>query len=240
MNVDESVDRLLAMLEREGVPSVEPPLSIMDAPNCYFFSLSTVGMSKAVMSTQTNAYEQTHALFSAPGFTSFSERNWPPDMSFPPEVTPLKPGELAMLTLSFFHMDGDGMGGLSFDIGVLLRIIDREKLCRGMAVSPMLLSLVCSPNLHKRPTHSVNRFLTGDAPLGPDLHNEAKIVFGCPFRQVWGASEATGAVMHAAPFGLDKGGQLFPGSSGKPVVGVGFHIVNAGGDTRERTNLPPG
>lgn len=101
---------------------------------------------------------------------------------------------------------------------------------------PIILGMLRSGILNKFSVKSLTRFITGAAPIGPDLQKEAMEAFGCPVLQVYGASETTGVVTHNSH--LDPAGVKF-GSCGKPVPGVEFRIVEQKEDTSDVRDLPP-
>jgi len=127
-------------------------------------------------------------------------------------------GEAALAVLPFFHiygmqvlMNGLLAGGLTvvtmprFDLEQALSLIQQHKVARFFAVPPMILAFAKHPLVDKFDLSSLKTIMSGAAPLGPELTQEAADRVKCEIFQGYGMTELS-PVTHATPPGQGKAG----------------------------------
>jgi len=148
--------------------------------------------------------------------------------------------EVALAALPFFHIYGMQvlMNGLlangvrvitmpRFDLQQALDAIQRQEVTRFFVVPPMVLALAKHPLVAEYDLSSLRQVLSGAAPLGAELAQEAAVRIGCEVVQGYGMSELS-PVSHATPAGEFK-----PGTSGVIVANTECRIVDADGEDQD-------
>ena len=146
------------------------------------------------------------------------------------------PGEVALAVLPFFHIYGmqvlmnallaNGVTVVTmprFDLQQALELIEKHKVTRFFAVPPMILAFAKHPIIDQHDLSSVRTIMSGAAPLGADLLNEAAARVGCDIFQGYGMTELS-PVTHATIEGQGK-----PGSVGVTVPNTECRIVGEDG-----------
>lgn len=146
-------------------------------------------------------------------------------------------GDVAFAALPFFHIYGMQvlMNGLlangctvvtvpRFDLPQALKLIEEHKVSRFFAVPPMVLAFAKHPLIDEHDLSSLEWIMSGAAPLGAELVNEAAARVGCEIVQGYGMTELS-PVSHATPSGQGK-----PGSVGITVSNTECRLVGPDGE----------
>lgn len=149
--------------------------------------------------------------------------------------------EVGLAVLPFFHIFGMQalMGSLlsegfpivtmpRFDMAKALHLIQEHSVTQFFVVPPIVLGLAKSPIVDDYNVQSLRKIVSGAAPLGSELCDEAERRIGCPIVQAYGMTELSPAC-HATP-GFDSK----PGSSGITLANTQSRIVDA-----NNNDLPP-
>ncbi|MEX2660233.1 MAG: AMP-binding protein [Acidimicrobiales bacterium] len=152
-------------------------------------------------------------------------------------VMTLDEGEIGLAALPFFHIYGMQvlMNGLlaqgctvvtmaRFDFAQALELIEDLKITRFFAVPPMVLGLAKHPLVEQHDLSSVRSVMSGAAPLGADLAEEAARRVGCPVFQGYGMTELSPVTHVSLP------DDIRPGSVGITVPGTECRLVGPDGD----------
>ncbi|MFN3219789.1 MAG: AMP-binding protein [Acidimicrobiales bacterium] len=191
----------------EQVP-VDPATQTMVLP----YSSGTTGLPKGVMLTHRNLVAN---LAQCDGVLSYEERH------------------SGLAVLPFFHIYGMQilMNGLlsngctvvtmpRFDLVGALGLIQEHRLTHFYAVPPMILALAKQPIIDDYDLSSLELVLSGAAPLGAELAEEAAARIDCPVVQAYGMTEMSPASHITPP------GQYRPGSVGVTVPNAECRIVD--------------
>ncbi len=138
-----------------------------------------------------------------------------------------------LAVLPFFHIYGMQvlMNGLlangctvismpRFDLVEALTLIQTHRITHFFAVPPMILALAKHPIIDNFDLSSLEMVLSGAAPLGSELAEEAAARIGCEVIQAYGMTELSPAT-HITP-----SGQYRPGSVGLTVPNAECRIVD--------------
>ena len=106
-----------------------------------------------------------------------------------------------------------------FDLGQALSLIERHQVTRFFAVPPIVLALAKHPAVGDYDLSSLRQVLSGAAPLGAEVAEEASGRIGCEVVQGYGMTELS-PISHATPPGNFK-----PGSVGLTVANTEARIV---------------
>ncbi|OWZ23913.1 4-coumarate-CoA ligase [Phytophthora megakarya] len=99
-----------------------------------------------------------------------------------------------------------------FEPGSFLRVIERYKLDTVNIVPPIVQFLAKHPLVDKYDLSSMNRMVSGAAPLGDELVQGVRNRLGLPVLQSYGMTELAGAATHSSPTEFRNGasGKLLP------------------------------
>ena len=106
-----------------------------------------------------------------------------------------------------------------FDLAQALSLIERHQVTRFFAVPPIVLALAKHPAVADFDLSSLRQVLSGAAPLGAEVAEEASVRIGCEVVQGYGMTELS-PISHATPPGNFK-----PGSVGLTVANTEARIV---------------
>ncbi|MXZ77069.1 MAG: 4-coumarate--CoA ligase family protein [Acidimicrobiia bacterium] len=106
-----------------------------------------------------------------------------------------------------------------FDLAQALSLIERHQVTRFFAVPPIVLALAKHPAVADFDLSSLRQVLSGAAPLGAEVAEEASARIGCEVVQGYGMTELS-PISHATPPGNYK-----PGSVGLTVANTEARIV---------------
>ncbi len=142
-------------------------------------------------------------------------------------------GDKGLAVLPFFHIYGmqilmNGMlaNGVTvvslprFDLVRALELIQEHRITHFFAVPPMILALAKQPIIDDYDLSSLRVVLSGAAPLGAELAEEAATRIGCEVVQAYGMTELSPAT-HITPQG-----QYRPGSVGLTVPNAEARLVD--------------
>ena len=107
-----------------------------------------------------------------------------------------------------------------FDLAQALSLIERHQVTRFFAVPPIVLALAKHPAVGDYDLSSLRQVLSGAAPLGAEVAEEASGRIGCEVVQGYGMTELS-PISHATPPGNFK-----PGSVGLTVANTEARIVD--------------
>ncbi|MCQ3812496.1 MAG: 4-coumarate--CoA ligase family protein [Acidimicrobiia bacterium] len=107
-----------------------------------------------------------------------------------------------------------------FDLAHALSLIERHQVTRFFAVPPIVLALAKHPAVDNYDLSSLRQVLSGAAPLGAEVAEEAAARIGCEVVQGYGMTELS-PITHATPPGNSK-----PGSVGLTVANTEARIVD--------------
>ena len=108
----------------------------------------------------------------------------------------------------------------TFDLVEALTLIQTHKITHFFAVPPMILALAKHPIIDNFDLSSLEMVLSGAAPLGAELAEEAAARISCEVIQAYGMTELSPAT-HITP-----SGQYRPGSVGLTVPNAECRIVD--------------
>jgi fatty-acyl-CoA synthase len=146
--------------------------------------------------------------------------------------------DVVIHTIPLFHVNGwgsphyvTGLGGVHvmlprFDAGVVLRLIEVERVTRLFLVPTMARSILDHPSLDERDVSSLRQVSVGGAPAGPELVAEIEERLGCECICGYGMTESSPTLTRS----LDKPGE--PKSlarrttTGLPILGVDVRVFD--------------
>ena len=176
------------------------------------YSSGTTGLPKGVMLTHTNLVnniEQCRSVVASQG------------------------SDVVLAVLPFFHIYGmqvlmndqlhHGAKLVTmprFELAQALSLIERYRVTRFFAVPPIVLALAKHPAVGDYDLSSLRQVLSGAAPLGAEVAEEASARIGCEVVQGYGMTELS-PITHATPPGNYK-----PGSVGLTAANTEIRIVD--------------
>lgn len=203
-------------LERQA--PVDPETDVVALP----YSSGTTGLPKGVMLSHRNLVVNVDQCLG---------------------VVDIRPGEMTVAFLPFFHIYGMTVmmnmflaagGGLvtmpRFDLESFLALSEAHRVRQLYVVPPVVLALAKHPLVASHDLSSLEMVLSGAAPLGADLARACASRLGCPVVQGYGMTELS-PVSHFTARSRSR-----PGTSGQPVANTECRIV----DPETGADLPAG
>ncbi len=201
------------MGERLEQVAIDPLNDVVVLP----YSSGTTGLPKGVMLTHHNLVANLAQLDS---------------------ILEYQDGDSGLAVLPFFHIYGmqvlmnamlaNGVTVVSlprFDLVQALELIQKHRITHFYAVPPMILALAKHPIIDDYDLSSLRVVVSGAAPLGGELADEASARIDCQVIQAYGMTELSPA-SHVTPLG-----EYRPGSVGVTVPNAEARIVHT--DTGE-------
>ena len=155
-------------------------------------------------------------------------------------IVPFEEGTTNLVCMPGYHVAGTNWGiwGYIFgcrniiiadiDPGLILELIEQEKIRSTLFVPAVILFLISHPNALSTDFSSLNFVLYGASPIADDTIIKAKEIMQCDLYQVYGLTETTGAITIMMPQDHDpKRGTLR--SCGKALKGVELKVVDENG-----------
>ncbi len=155
-------------------------------------------------------------------------------------IVPFEEGTTNLVCMPGYHVAGTNWGiwGYIFgcrniiiadiDPGLILELIEQEKIRSTLFVPAVILFLISHPNALSTDFSSLNFVLYGASPIADDTILKAKEIMQCDLFQVYGLTETTGAITIMMPEDHDpKRGKLR--SCGKALKGVELKVVDENG-----------
>ena len=155
-------------------------------------------------------------------------------------IVPFEEGTTNLVCMPGYHVAGTNWGiwGYIFgcrniiiadiDPGLILELIEKEKIRSTLFVPAVILFLISHPNALSTDFSSLNFVLYGASPIADDTIIKAKEIMQCDLFQVYGLTETTGAITIMMPEDHDpKRGKLR--SCGKALKGVELKVVDENG-----------
>ena len=155
-------------------------------------------------------------------------------------IVPFEEGTTNLVCMPGYHVAGTNWGiwGYIFgcrniiiadiDPGLILELIEQEKIRSTLFVPAVILFLISHPNALSTDFSSLNFVLYGASPIADDTIIKAKEIMQCDLYQVYGLTETTGAITIMMPEDHDpKRGKLR--SCGKALKGVELKVVDENG-----------
>lgn len=206
----ESATALREVLSADPIAQI--PVDLSTQAMVLPYSSGTTGLPKGVILTHRNLVAN---LCQCNGVIEYDE------------------GASGLAVLPFFHIYGMQvlMNGLlangctvismpRFDLADALDLIQTHKITHFFAVPPMILALAKHPIIDNYDLSCLEMVLSGAAPLGSELAEEAAARISCEVIQAYGMTELSPAT-HITPTG-----QYRPGSSGVTVPNAECRIVD--------------
>ena len=81
-----------------------------------------------------------------------------------------------------------------FDAGLVLELLESQKVNMGLFVPTMLIRMLDHPEFSRRDTSSVHTLVSGAAPVPAELIRRTKAAFGCTFTNIYGQTEVSGVM----------------------------------------------
>ncbi len=156
-------------------------------------------------------------------------------------IVPFEESTTNLVCMPGYHVAGTNWGiwGYIFgcrniiiadiDPGLILELIEQEKIRSTLFVPAVILFLISHPNAVTTDFSSLNFVLYGASPIADDTIIKAKEIMQCDLFQVYGLTETTGAITIMMPEDHDpKRGKLR--SCGKALKGVELKVVDEDGN----------
>ena len=213
---------------RNAQPATDPMLAIAPEDDMLqLYTSGTTGHPKGVQLTHGNYL----TLFNAAAQTGLMDA---------------EPGDPGLVCMPVFHVAGTNIGLLSLaqggtgivmrdvDPGRILELIPRYRVKHLFVVPAVLLFMLQHPAAASTDFSTVKRFSYGASPIAEDLLRKGQAVLQCPFIQLYGLTETTGAGTYLPPEAhAPERGKLR--SCGLPWPGIEIRVIDTAG-----TPLPAG
>jgi long-chain acyl-CoA synthetase len=191
------------------------------------YTSGTTGRPKGVQLTHANVLQSTPLLVQ--------------------EYGPSPGDDVALVCMPLFHVSGS-LWGLSclhasativmlrrINPAEVLQTIDTHRISKALLVPAVIRLLLETPDIHSCNLTSLDFVLYGGSPISMPLLRQAMATFKCHFGQVYGLTEATGAITYLSPSDHEGNDPALLQSCGKPLAHVQVRVLDEAG--RE---LPPG
>jgi len=147
----------------------------------------------------------------------------------------MRPGDVYVHTMPLFHVGGQVVAFQlcqssattvlvpSFDPGLVLELVERERATLTCGVPTMLLALVEHPDFTRRDLSSLRAVSGGGAVVPTELVRHVEKALGVQFAIVFGQTEASGFISQTH---LDDAPEDKAASLGVPLPGVSARVVD--------------
>lgn len=152
-----------------------------------------------------------------------------------------EPGDTGLVCMPVFHVAGTNIGMLSLaqggtgivmrdvDPGRILELIPRYRVKHLFVVPAVLLFMLQHPLAAQTDFSTVKRFSYGASPIAEDLLRKGQALLQCPFIQLYGLTETTGAGTYLPPEAhAPERGKLR--SCGLPWPGIEIRVIDSNGE----------
>ena len=155
--------------------------------------------------------------------------------------------DISLVVMPLFHIAGSAWAlspmnaGVTcivmedVDPGLVLHHIGQDGVTKVLFVPAVILFLLQHPDCGKTDFSSLKLVTYGASPIPLDLLQQAVKVMGCDFMQLYGMTEATGAVSYLPTEDHDPEGTPRMRGVGIPIPPTELRVVDPGGN-----DLPPG
>ncbi len=162
------------------------------------------------------------------------------------ELVDANPGDVGLVCMPVFHVAGTNIGLLSLAqgaTGVVMREVDPARILELIpeyrvnhifVVPAVLLFMLQHPKCATTDFSSVKRLSYGASPIAEELLRSAQAILKCPFIQLYGLTETTGAGTYL-PAEAHAPARAKLRSCGIPLPGIEIRVINEQG-----TALPHG
>ncbi|MGE0373020.1 MAG: AMP-binding protein, partial [Gammaproteobacteria bacterium] len=213
---------------RDAQPARDPALPVpADDDVLQLYTSGTTGHPKGVQLTHANYL----GLFKSAEPTGLMDAG---------------PGDVVLVAMPVFHVAGTNIGLLALaqgstgvvmrdvDPGVILGLIQQYRVNYVFVVPAVILFMLQHPACATTDFSSVRRLSYGASPIAEDLLRKAQAVFQCPFVQLYGLTETTGAGTYL-PAEAHESARAKLRSCGVPYPGIDIRVIDLAGNA-----LPPG
>jgi long-chain acyl-CoA synthetase len=162
-----------------------------------------------------------------------------------PHVSPewgFDPTTVNLVCMPLFHIGGSGWALVGMWNGAhsvlfrefvpqeILAAIPKHRITNALFVPAMLQFLSAMPGAADRDYSTLRSIVYGASPITDEVLVRSMKTFRCPFIQVYGLTETTGAFTQLRPEDHDPGGSRahLLRSAGKPFPGVELRVVDPG------------
>jgi acyl-CoA synthetase (AMP-forming)/AMP-acid ligase II len=210
----EAVTALFGDPAAAPAPTIDPGTDLAVLP----YSSGTTGLPKGVMLTHRNLVANLCQVQSA---------------------HPLRSRDTLIGVLPFFHIYGMTVimnrglrAGVTivtmprFDLEQFLDLLEQHRVTEACVVPPIALALAKHPAVEGHDLSSLRTIISGAAPLGPELQEQAAERVGCFVGQGYGLTETSPVTHMVRPDGEPRFGTI-----GQPLAGTECRIVDPEGES---------